>query len=103
MDQAIIGNAHQPVAQRCRLGEAAANEQRVDRRFGVGAEQAGGDQRMGIESHEPQRFTSRGAQGGERARRQGLGLGVHQDLVREGPGMAGPDAAILAGPQQYGR
>ena len=56
---------------------------------------------MRIEGHQPQRLAARRAQGGERARRERLGLGVHQDLVGEGPGMAGADAAILAGPQQH--
>src|ERR687898_953810 len=50
-------------------------------------------------SASPQRLAARRAQGGERARRDRLGVGVHQDLVGEYPRVSGADAAILAGPQ----
>ena len=35
MDEAIVGNANQPVAQRHGIGELAAEEQRVDRGLGI--------------------------------------------------------------------
>ena len=100
MDQPVVGHADQPVAQRGGLRQPPAEEQRIDRGVGLGREHAGGDQRMRVEGDQAQRLAARRAQDGERARRQRLGLGVHQDLVGEGPGMAGADATILAGAQQ---
>src|SRR5476649_726310 len=56
---------------------------------------------MWIEGDEPQRLPARRPQDRDRARRDRLGIDVHQDLVGEGPGMAVADAPILARSQDH--
>ena len=60
---------------------------------------AGGDQCVRVEHRDAERPLVRAHQGHEHARRQRLCRGVHRDLVRIEPGMAGFRAAMTAGQQ----
>ena len=77
VDQPVVGHADQLVAERNRVRDAPAEEQRVDVRFGIGGQHARRDQRMRIEGGDADRLAARRAHDDQRACRQGLGLGIH--------------------------
>ena len=99
MDQAIEGAVIEPVAKRGGPEEAVGQEARIDGCIDARGQEPAGDQRMRIEEGQTDGLAIGTEQAHDAARREGLGAGIHDDLIRVDPGMAEQEPAVGLGPK----
>ena len=99
MDQPIVGNAVETLADGERGTQPCGDKVAVDDCRGVPAQDARCDQRVRIEGGDPEAAVARVDELDQSAGWQRLGAGVHLDLVREHPRMALAGALVASGLQ----